>query len=372
MDNYEAAIKNLLKETSIEINGKKSFDPIIHNTKVYSRILRDGTLGVGESYMEGWWDCKKLDQFFFKTLSLDLKDKLFSYKLLFLILKSKIFNYQNIKNSNKVIAKHYDLSNDLYFSFLDSYKQYTCGYWRNTNSLDKAQEQKLDLICKKLKLKKSDKVLEFGCGWGGFAKFAAEKYGCQVTGVNISNEQVKYAKRFTKNLPVKIIKQDYRNFNSSDKYDKIVAIGLMEHIGPKNYRDLIKISYKYLKDDGLLLLHTIGNNKSVRVIDPWIDKYIFPGAVLPSIKQLGKAFEKLFVMEDWQNFGPDYDKTLMAWNKNFNENYKKLDNQKFDLKFKRMFNFYFLSCAGLFRARKAQLWQIVLSKKRYKKYDRVS
>ncbi len=244
-------------------------------------------------------------------------------------------------------------------SFLDPYNQYTCGYFKNTNDLNVAQQQKLDLICKKLQLKPDDRVLDIGCGWGGFAKYAAEHYGCHVTGISISDEQIKFAREFTRGLPVEIIKSDYRDITGT--YDKVLSIGMFEHVGYKNYRTYFKVVNSVLKADGLSLLHTIGSPISKKSGEPWVEKYIFPGGMLSSVAQIGKAVEGIFVMEDWHNFGADYDKTLMAWLKNFDAAWPKL-KKKYDERFYRMWKYYLLSFAGVFRARDIQLWQIVLSK----------
>ncbi len=274
-------------------------------------------------------------------------------------LQSLLTNQQTRIRSKKVAQEHYDLSPELYESFLDPYNQYTCGYFKDTNNLNEAQEKKLDLICRKLQLSDRDKVLDIGCGWGGFAKYAAKHYGCHVTGITISDEQAQYAREYTQGLPVEIKLIDYRDL--SEKYDKILVCGMIEHVGYKNYRTFMKVVHNALKDDGLFLLHTMGGNHSVRGTDPWINKYIFPNGMLPSIKQIGKSIEGLLVMEDWHNFGTNYDKTLMAWFENFHKGWPNLKD-KYGNRFYRMWKYYLLSCAGSFRARRIQLWQIVLSK----------
>jgi cyclopropane-fatty-acyl-phospholipid synthase len=242
---------------------------------------------------------------------------------------------------------------------LDKRMVYTCGYWKDAKTLDEAQEAKLDLTCKKLNLKPGMKVLDIGCGWGSFAKYAAEKYKVKVVGITVSKEQAVLAKALCKGLPIEIRLQDYRDLN--EKFDRIVSLGMFEHVGYKNYKTYMKVVHRCLKDDGLFLLHTIGGNKSVKSTDPWIDKYIFPNSMLPSIKQMGDAIEDYFVMEDWHNFSADYDKTLMAWYNNFENSWNKLKDD-YDERFHRMWRYYLLACAGTFRARKSQLWQIVLSK----------
>lgn len=352
--------KELLKEAKIEINGDNPWDIQVSNPNFYERVLAKGSIGLGESYMDSWWDAVSLDEFFNKVLSAKLSKKIVSSKIILNILKAVFLNMQNKKRSKKVAKEHYDVGNSLYEKMLGERMQYTCAYWNGVDTLDQAQENKLEMICKKLNLKSSDSVLELGCGWGGFAKYAAQKYGCNVTGYNISEEQVKYAKEKCKDLPVKIIKDDYRN--ATGLFDKVVSVGLCEHVGYKNYRNLMEVAHNHLKDDGIFLLHTIGRNTSRRTTDPWINKYIFPGGMIPSMKQLSRAFEGLFVVEDLHNFGPDYDKTLMAWFKNFDENWDEFKSE-YGERFYRMWKYYLLSCAGYFRSREGQLWQFVLSKK---------
>jgi cyclopropane-fatty-acyl-phospholipid synthase len=255
--------------------------------------------------------------------------------------------------------RHYDIGNDLYKNMLDKRMNYSCGYWKNTKTLDEAQEAKLDLICKKLKLKPGMTVLDIGCGWGSLEKFAAEKYHVKVVGITVSKEQVRLARKLCKGLDVEIRLQDYRDLKK--KFDCVVSVGMFEHVGYKNYRKFIKVVDRCLKDSSLFLLHTIGGNKSVTCLDPWIDKYIFPNSMLPSVNQITKASKGIFKLEDWHNFGTYYDKTLMAWHKNFNKNWDKI-KISYNERFRRMWNYYLLSCAGSFRAHKNQLWQIVFSK----------
>ena len=256
--------------------------------------------------------------------------------------------------------RHYDIGNDLYQAMLGKTMAYSCGYWKDADNLDEAQIAKFDLICRKIGLKKGDRILDIGCGWGGFLKFAAENYGAGGVGITISNEQVTLAKELCKNLPIEIHLQDYRNFQG--KFDHIISIGMFEHVGVKNYRVFMSKAQELLKDDGLFLLHTIGLNQSSIPTDPWLEKYIFPNGILPSIDQISKSVEGLFTMEDWHNFGADYDKTLMAWFDNFNKNWPQL-KEKYSERFYRMWKYYLLSCAGIFRSRNIQLWQTVFSKK---------
>ncbi len=353
-------IEDLLSYADVTIGGNRPWDLQVHNNGFYSRVLKGGSLGLGESYMDGWWDVKELDVFFDKITRAKLDEKVLGNRwLLLVLLIQNILNSVRRSKAYEVGERHYDIGNDLYETMLDKRMTYSCGYWKNASSLDEAQEAKLDLICRKLDIKEGMKVLDIGCGWGSFAKFVAEKYGADVVGITISKEQAKLARESCRGLPVRIDLQDYRH--TEGKYDRIISIGMFEHVGYKQYRTFMKIASRLLSEDGLFLLHTIGRNRLARTNDPWIEEYIFPNSVLPSIRQIGKSIENLFVMEDWHNFSTDYDKTLMVWFKNFDSNWKQLKS-KYNERFYRMFKYYLLVCAGSFRARKFQLWQVVLSK----------
>lgn len=354
-------IQDLIYRAGIEINGNAPWDIQVHNEKFYKRVFDHGSLGLGESYMDAWWDCDALDQLFSRVLAAKLNKKIKTNYAIFLkFLLVKLFNLQTKKRALIVGKKHYDLNNFLFQCMLDKRMNYSCGYWKNANNLEEAQVAKLDLICRKLLLEPGMRVLDIGCGWGGFAKFAAENYGVKVTGITISKEQYEYAKKNCQDLSVDIRFEDYRDIK--EQFDRIVSIGMFEHVGHLNYRHYLQVAHQNLTESGLFLLHTIGNNETTFEVCPWVRKYIFPNGFLPSIQQIARSIEKLFVMEDWHNFGADYDKTLMAWNKNFRTHWDALKNY-FDERFYRMWNYYLLSCAGIFRVRELQLWQIVLSKK---------
>lgn len=352
--------KDICLKAGITINGTASFDIKVYNEKLYSRIIQGGSLALGDSYVEGWWDSDCLDETLSKIISAQESIKILPFSFKVQIAKSKILNMQTKLLAKRVAQQHYDLSNDFYALMLDPFMQYTCGYWQNATTLNQAQEDKLDQICKKLKITQKDHVLELGCGFGGFAKFAAERYGCSVVGYNISKEQLKWARDWTKSLPIEFIEKDYRE--ASGSFDKVVSIGLCEHVGYKNYSTLMHTVHRCLKDGGLFLLHSIGGNISAVTTDAWLEKYIFPGSVMPSPSQITKSFEDLFILEDWHNFGVDYDKTLMAWYDNFNLNWSTIMQMGFDQKFYRMWKYYLLLCAASFRVRKNQNWEIVLSK----------
>jgi len=359
--NAKQKVEEILALADIELNGPDPWDLQVHDERFYQRVLSHGSMGLDDSYMDGWWDVPQLDEFFCKVQKGELHVRTFS--VVWLAVKGKLFNRQTQSASTQVARAHYDRGNDLYQAMLDKNMQYTCAYWPGAKDLDEAQENKLHLICRKLYLRPGMKVLELGCGFGGLARFMAAEYGCEVVSYNISREQLRFAREFCAGLPVRFEEKDYREAACEPgQFDRVASIGLCEHIGPRNYRSFLELAHGKLKEEGLFLLHTIGGNKSLTSTDPWVDKYIFPGGVIPSVPQLAAAMDHLWVMEDWHNFGPDYDRTLMAWWKNFDTRYCTLDKQKYDQRFYRMWKLYLMMSAGAFRARRLQLWQIVLSK----------
>jgi len=357
---FEDTAQQLLSLAGIQINGNNPWDIRVHNNKFYQRVLSQSNLGLGESYMDGWWDCEKLDEFFSRVIRAQIQNNIKkNWTLISGVLLARTLNLQSRNRAFQIGERHYDLGNELFINMLDKRMVYSCAYWKDAQNLDTAQENKLELICRKLGLQPGMKVLDIGCGWGSFAKYAAEKYHVNVVGITVSKEQVELARTLCAGLPAEIRLQDYRAVN--EKFDRIVSVGMIEHVGYKNYRIYMEVVHRCLENDGLFLLHTIGGNKSVTSVDPWMNRYIFPNGMLPSIKQLGESIEGLFVMEDWHNFSADYDRTLMAWYGNLENNWEKLKS-KYDERFHRMWKYYLLSCAGSFRARSNQLWQIVLAK----------
>jgi cyclopropane-fatty-acyl-phospholipid synthase len=356
----ETILCQLLEPAGIGINGKNPWDLQVHDPRFYERVLSDGSLGVGESYMDGWWDCDSIDEMINRALKLNLDVRIGqAWKLIFPLLKARLFNQQSRSKAFEVGEAHYDLGNDLYKAMLDKRLNYTCAYWKNASNLDEAQEAKLELICKKINLQPGMTVLELGCGWGSFARYAAEKYGAHILGVTVSREQVALGMELCKGLPVELRLQDYRQVEG--KYDRVISIGVMEHVGYKNYRTYMQVVNRTLKEGGIAFFHTIGGIRSIKTGDAWSNKYIFPNGMVPSIPQLATAMEGLFVMEDWHNFGPDYDKTLMAWYRNFENAWDELKSH-YSERFHRMWRYYLLSSAGGFRSRFQQLWQVVMTR----------
>ncbi|MDT8408414.1 MAG: cyclopropane fatty acyl phospholipid synthase [Wenzhouxiangellaceae bacterium] len=360
-------VASLLRAADVDIGGERPWDLQVHDERLYRRVLAEGTLGAGEAYVDGWWDVERLDEFFARVLRARFDRQLRTPAVLLQVLLSRLSNLQSRRRSGQVAKKHYDLSNRLYEAMLGPTMQYTCAYFGRDGSLttlDESQRAKLALIARKLHLEPGMRVLELGGGFGELARYLAAEQQCEVVSYNISERQVEYGRRLCEGLPVEIRQQDYREAASApDRYDRVVSIGLMEHVGPKNYRGFFELIMAGLKPGGLALVHTIGGNVSRAIADRWITKYIFPGGVIPSEAQLTRAKEGLLVLEDWHNFGPDYDRTLMAWEANFLAAWPELQERDgLDERFYRMWRYYLNSCAGAFRARGLNLWQLVLGR----------
>jgi len=356
-------LASLIQEAGVVFNGSAAWDIQVHDENVYRQILTKGSLGLGESYIEGLWDAHSLDELFTRLINFDIDKKVVGWaklRLLGEILRHKFSNLQSPKRAFQVGEQHYDTGNDIFKAMLDPTMSYSCGYWENAETLEQAQLNKLDMICRKLELKPGETLLEIGCGWGGLAHHAAKNYGVEVTGITVSKEQQHLAQQRCAGLPVKIELMDYRNLQG--KFDKIVSVGMFEHVGAKNYPVYFNNADRLLNNNGLFLLHTIGNHCTTKSVDPWIDKYIFPNGKLPSAREISLVVENKFIIEDWHNFGQDYDKTLMAWMNRFDEAWPELKTS-YNERFYRMWKYYLLSCAGFFRCRQGQLWQLVLSKR---------
>ena len=357
-DRYRRRAEALLAEADVRVGGDNDWDLEVHDPRFFARVLGQGSLGLGESWMDGWWDTQSLDGLLLRLMQADLDKRIYSAAEVADGVAAWLVNRQRGRRSYVVGERHYDLGNDLYEAMLGERMVYSCGYWREARDLDAAQEAKLDLCCRKLGLKPGMRLLDIGCGWGEMLKFAAERYGVTAVGVTISREQAEYARRLCEGLPVEVRLQDYRSLD--ERFDRIISIGMFEHVGVRNYRTFFRVARRSLEPDGLFLLHTIGSNVSRNRTDPWIAKYIFPNSMIPSAAQTTRALERRFVIEDWHNFGVDYDRTLQAWRDNIEAAWERLPS-RYDERFRRMWRFYLAGSMASFRARRINLWQIVLS-----------
>ena len=353
--------RDLLAGAGIVVNGGRPWDLRIHHPDTLGRILARGSLGLGESYMDGWWDCERLDELICRLLHARLDEQAGRPGWWWAVLRARLTNLQSLRRAWQVGRVHYDLGNGLYTAMLDPSMAYSCGYWAHASDLTQAQQDKLELVCRKLQLEPGMTLLDIGCGWGSLMLHAARHHRAHCVGLTVSREQAAWGQARAQGLPVRFELMDYRQFNPDGqiRFDRVASIGMFEHVGHKNYKAWFDMVRRSLHEDGLCLLHTIGKNRSGTVTDPWIDRYIFPNGVLPSSAELAAVAED-FVIEDWHNFGADYDRTLMAWHERFEAAWPKLQGQ-YDQRFYRMWRYYLLVCAGTFRARDNQLWQLVLS-----------
>jgi cyclopropane-fatty-acyl-phospholipid synthase len=352
--------RKLLSSAGIAINGGNPWDMAVHNQDVFGRVLRQGVTGLGESYMEGWWDCQALDQFFDRVMRTRI-DRMIrgNLRLSWDVWKGRLFSHQKTSRAYEAGIRHYDIGSDLFQAMLGTRMVYTCGCWKGADNLEDAQRARLDLVCSEVGLEPGMKVLDLGCGWGAFARHAAECYGAEVTGVTGSREQAELGSALCTGLPVDIRPQDYRTVRG--KFDRVVSIGIMEHAGHRDHRACMEVVSRTLKGDGVGFFHTMGGSADLEPGNPWTVKYIFPHGQVSSISQLGKAMEGLFVVEDWRNIGRDYDLTLMAWHEGFEKGWPLLQG-RYSERFRRMWRYYLLSSAGMFRSRSTQLWQVVVTK----------
>jgi cyclopropane-fatty-acyl-phospholipid synthase len=352
-------LRELLARADVVLGGDRPWDIVVHQPRMAQRILAQGSLGAGESYMDGDWDCAQLDEMLARLMRSHLDSGLRSFRKYWTIALAWLRNPQSPTRSFTVGERHYDIGNDLYEQMLDRRMIYSCAYWKNALTLDEAQEHKLDLVCRKLGLERGMRVLDIGCGWGGAALYAAERYGVEVTGITVSKEQAELARERCRGWPIEIVLDDYRSLEG--RYDRIYSLGMFEHVGVANYQTYMDKVAELLAPCGLFLLHTIGSNVSQRATDAWIDKYIFPNSMLPSAAQIAAAAEPGWVIEDWHSFGVDYDRTLLAWSRNFDAAWPAL-SARYDQRFWRMWHFWLMSSAAAFRTRRTQLWQYVLSR----------
>ena len=366
-------IDDILELADIRVGGGRPGDPVANDSRVYRRIFGGGSLALGETYMDGGWDCDRLDVFFHKLLRARLNEKVrpgFSFYLN--LIEAWVLNLQSRARAFHIGERHYDAGNDLFQRMLDKRMQYSCAVWDGISQpgdinapreqlvagLDAAQEAKLDRICRKLKLEKGMSLLDIGCGWGGLAQYASERYGVRCVGITVSENQAALARERCKGLPVEIRVEDYRM--TRERFDRIVSVGMFEHVGVKNYKTYFRTAKRALALDGIFLLHTIVGEKSEIGFDPWYLKYIFPNTMLPSVCQITHAAEDLFVLENAENIGPHYANTLLAWKEKFNASWDEIKSE-YDDRFRRMWNYYLCCSAGTFSSRMNQVWQFVFT-----------
>ena len=380
----EKFITNLVEQnTNIKLHTRnkrtskksKNKDIIVNNKIMFEKIASNGEVGLADSYIDGDWDSNNLEKIFYELLS---KKKLFTTQikkqsLNFIFMEVKALIKNRIQNNSIKSSKHnvdftYNkIGLDLYEKMLGKSMAYTCAYFNKPGmTLDQAQYAKMDLIAKKLDLKPGMHILEIGCGWGVMGNYLCNKYNIFIDGVTLSEEQYKYYKNNCTHPRLTIQIKDYRNIIGKNKYDRIYSVGCFEHIGRKNYKQYYDKCYELLKTNGIMLIHTIGTNKRKWSHNSFINKYIFPEGELPHIENLTHSFVNKWHLEDWQNMGLSYAKTLRAWHTNIGD-WSGLDD--YNERFRRMWNYYLQGCAASFQHRDIFLWQIVYTKRNSNRND---
>ena len=358
--NSKALCQSILATAQVPINSHEPWSIHVHNEKLWDRVLSQPQLGLGEAYIDGWWDCQAIDEMLTRLLSIDVLSLLRpSSAVLLTAFKSTLLNRQTKTRAINNAKHHYNIGNDLYSRMLDNEMAYSCAYWKDANNLDQAQNNKFDLICRKLKLASGMKVLDIGSGWGGLLRHAVKNYGVIGYGITPADNQIAGAQERSAGLNITYSQQDYRDLTG--QYDRIISVGMMEHVGPKNLKTFFKKCNDLLQNDGIMLHHTITSTYSKLSTDPYFDRYIFPGGVIPSPAQISQVSEKLFIIEDAHNFGLDYDRTLLAWYENINKRWNEIP--QYTERFQRMWNYYLMASAAGFRARNLNLMQFVFRKK---------
>jgi len=355
----ERVIAELLAKADVTVNGPNPWDLQVRDDRAYDRVLREGSIGFGEAFMARWLDCDRVDLLVDRVYRAQLNEQVEAKAALFEAFKARINPFGSRARSFEIGEWHYDTGNDLFEKMLDPYMVYSCAYWHRADTLDDAQRDKLELICRKLQLQPGMRVLDIGCGFGGLARYAAEHYGVSVTGLTVSKRQAELATRKASGLPVEFLLKDYRDVN--DTFDRVVSVGMFEHVGRRHHREFFAACDRCLKPSGLLVLHTIGYLKE-QPLNPWYDKYIMPGVEFPTVSNIVDTVGPNFALENFHSWeGAHYDKTLMAWFERFQHSWDELKTA-YDDKFYQMWKLYLQGCAGGFRAGKMRVWQRVFSK----------
>ncbi len=396
----EKLFTTLMQSVGINDNEFK-----VTNTNFYKRFYGGGDLSliIGESYMDEEWESNDLENFFRKIMKMNLKNynkllfplfndyPLETAKLMFKTVNHEVNTYvkdtfknnQSIKLSKIVGEQHYDIPDILYEYMLDSQRQYTCGYWKSdTNTLEQAQQNKINLLIDKMQIPENTKmnILDIGCGWGGLTDAISNRYPkCRIEGISISKEQIQFANNTyaNKNKNLKYYYCDYRDLlNKNKKYDRIISVGMFEHVGIKNYNTFFNVCENILTDDGIFVLHTITIPNSGTYLtgqrkyscNVWMDTYIFPGGSIPMTEDvLSSSQSQRLMYHHIQNLSISYAKTLKEWYNNFTFNWKqikKTNPEFFTKKFYKMWEFYLLSCMVRFEKKQMQLSQFVFTNKK--------
>jgi cyclopropane-fatty-acyl-phospholipid synthase len=353
-ENAEARVRDLLARAGVAVDGGRPWDIRVANPAFYRRALDGGSLAVGEAYADGWWEAERLDEFFHRVFKAGLHERLAPSPWSgWRSLAGRLFGRRGRTHAPEA------LGSDVFRAMLGRRMSGACAYWKDARALDDADEAALELACRKLELKAGMSVLDMGSGWGAFARYAAERHGVSVVGVDISQERVQLARELCKGLPVALRVQDYEEVRG--RFDRVVSLGLMEHAGAGSCRAVMAAAARCLKADGVALIHTAARNRAAGPRERWPAAGVLLEDGAPALSRLAAAAEGLFVIEDVHNLGTHYAPTLLAWHENLARRWPGLSGRYGDRLY-RTLTFGLLSTAGRFRARQGQLYQIVMTR----------
>jgi cyclopropane-fatty-acyl-phospholipid synthase len=356
-------VERLFARADVTVNGDRPWDPQVIDSRFFAACVTRGTLGFGEAYMAGWWTCDDLEELVYRLSRHRLHQIGRAVPLLALVhVGSRLQNKQTLERAMAVADRHYNLGNDVFFAFLGKHRNYSIGLFEGTNALDEAQTLKMGRICRLLELSERDHLLDVGGGWGHLAQYAATNHGCRVTSINIADEQIGYARQLCHGLPVEIRKCDYREIEGL--YTKAAVVAMFTHVGHKNHRTFFKVLHRSLVPSAKVLMESVGSDHSNTSLEPWTERYIFPGGLVPSLRQIDRASRSLFSRDYTSEFGAHYVLTLRAWHFNLLAAWPEL-SAHYPESIRRMFEYFFLSVAGTFRAERLRHWHIVMRKVNY-------
>jgi cyclopropane-fatty-acyl-phospholipid synthase len=359
----ELPVRRALAAADIEIDGHRPWDIRVNDPAFYLRMMPNPAFQIGQTYMDGMWDCDAIDEMVFKLIASRVyaqheKGGVFHLRNAL----ARVRNMQSRARAGEVALAHYDLDLDLYRGMLDETLTYTCAYWDAPGAtLADAQRAKLRLICDKLELKPGQTLLDIGCGFGGLAAFAAEHYGVKTLGVTNSQQHCTVARTLYPHLELALM--DYRELPAlGRRFDAVASVEMIEAVGPKNFTTYFDVVSQCLAPRGAFLLQSFISPASRFVCNEWFDRYIFPNGVVPSFPQLHAASAMTFgAPTDVHELGLHYPSTLLAWDRNLRATWPRLRSRN-DERFRRMWHFYLTSLAGVFRAEDLRLCQVLYRK----------
>lgn len=356
---FKLTLTTLLREANIEPNGASPWDPQIKDERFYRTVLLRGSVGLGDAYLNGWWECADISGFILRIIKSGIHLRVPRVDIFLRRLRFGLIDAQNRIRSKRVAELHYDEDPYIFEVMLGSTNSYTCARWKGVITLDAAQQQKMDLLCKKAGLSSGMTVLDIGSGWGGFLAYAAERYQVRGIGLTISKTQLDYARKRYGNLPVEFRLQDYRDFVGG--VDAVVSICVIEHVGSDHYREYFqKVRETLTREDGFFAMQCILACDTQARMDPWTEKHIFPNGILPTLERIENAVEGILHIVDREFFRDDYVRTFSAWYENLVRN-KNAIIARCGVRYFRKYEYYLCLYIAGFGSGRIDVGQFVLS-----------